>query len=544
MNATNDDHPINDAVVEYFDAMKAGQVFDRAQYPELAEFFADTDDVARWTMPLRDTAMRLKTASDSSQTIDFQPRNVAKRIASFGAYEILEELGRGGMGIVYKARHLKLQRLIALKMIVTGQHGGAERATRFQAEARAVARLQHPNIVQIYEIGEHEGVPYFSMEYADGVCLAARLKRSPPSDMEAARLVELLARTVHYAHGRGIVHRDLKPANILLTSDGIPKIADFGLAKFLHEDVGATTDGTLLGTPSYMAPEQAAGKVREIGPATDVYSLGAILYEMLTGRPPFRGENIRTTLRSVEEDPPESPRLFNPRVDPALESICLKCLEKNQADRYRTAEALAEDLAAFQHGESLRHASTGSTRIWLNAVLRESRYTEVMTLWSRVWMGMAVVYFLVCFAKSFLLWSDVRDHRPYFAVWGFGMATTVLLMAWYRLRNGPRLSGIEKQLGQIWSSFWVGVFLTAWMYQRSGGPIENLLPILITEAAVAFMAMAAILGGSFYLMAAACLATAILEAFWPEVGPIISAVIGSPALFWLGWKYSGRIPAP
>ena len=170
--------------------------------------------------------------------------------------------------------------------------------------------------MQIHEIGEHKGLPYFSLEYVDGGNLAARLQGSPPSDMEAARLVELLARTVHYAHGRGIVHRDLKPANILLTSDGVPKIADFGLAKILSEDSGHTRTGVILGTLKYMAPEQASGRPKDIGPAADIYALGAILYESLTGQPPFCGETERETLRLVEEQSPQSPHFYNPRVDP------------------------------------------------------------------------------------------------------------------------------------------------------------------------------------------------------------------------------------
>ncbi len=229
--------------------------------------------------------------------------------------------------------------------------------------------MQHPNIVQIHEIGEHDGLPYFSLEHVDGGNLAARLQGSPPSDMEAAQLVELLARTVHYAHGRGIVHRDLKPANILLTGDGFPKIADFGLAKILSEDSGATRTGAILGTPSYMAPEQACGKSGKIGPAIDIYALGANLYELLTGRPPFRGETMLETLRLVEEQLPEPPHVHNPRVDRALEAICLKCLEKAAKDRYPSAEKLADDLAAYVRGEPV-HAARGTASRLFGAVLR------------------------------------------------------------------------------------------------------------------------------------------------------------------------------
>jgi serine/threonine-protein kinase len=456
-------------------------------------------------------------------------------------FHVEAELGRGGMGVVYKARHLKFQRLVALKMILGGDHASAQQTERFLTEARAVARLQNPHIVQIYEIGEYNGLPYFSLEYVDGGNLAAKLKGLPPSDLEAAWLVELLARAVHYAHGRGIVHRDLKPANILLTGEGIPKIADFGLAKFLSEDSGATRTGAILGTPSYMAPEQATGKARDIGPAVDIYALGAILYELLTGRPPFQGESVQGTLRLVEEQAPEPPRVHNPRVDRALEAICLKCLAKAPQDRYPSAESLAQDLAAYIRGEPVR-ADQGTASRLFGAVLRETRYTEVMTLWSGVWMGIAVAYFLICLAKSLLVWFGVRSHGPYFAIW-IAMCLTVLGLFWFcRFRRGPSLSQIERQSVQILCFFWIGFFLTAWQYHRIGAPIAGLPPILILELAVAMGCIAALLGGSFYVMAVACVLTAVLEALWPQGGPLVSGVFCSPTLFWVGWKYSRRLP--
>jgi serine/threonine-protein kinase len=535
--ASGNDEALDNAVVAYLEAVNAGQAPDRTCYPELAGFFADCDAVQRWTAALRQAALPDATVGpDPGRTAGYRETSLGSA-ASFGDYEILEELGRGGMGVVYKARHVTFQRLVAIKMILSGGQAGAEQTARFLVEARAVARLQHPNIVQIHEIGEHDGLPYFSLEYADGDNLATKLKGSPPSDMEAARLVELLARAVHYAHGRGIVHRDLKPANILLTADGIPKIADFGLAKFLSDDSGATRTGAILGTPSYMAPEQATGKARDIGPAVDIYALGAILYELLTNRPPFRGESIQETLRLVEEQPPEPPHVHNPRVDRALEAICLKCLEKAAKDRYPSAQALAEDLAAYLRGDPV-HAERGTVSRLFWVILRETRYTEVMTLWSGIWMGMAVAYFFICLAKSLLVWQGVQSHGPFFALW-VAMCLTVLGLFWFcRLRSGPSLSHVERQIVQILCFFGVGFFLTAWQYQRVGAPIAGLPPILVLEFAVATGCIAALLGGSFYVMAAACVGTAVLEALWPEVGPLISGVFCSPALFWLGWKYS------
>jgi WD40 repeat protein/predicted Ser/Thr protein kinase len=274
-------------------------------------------------------------------------------------YEILGELGRGGMGVVYKARQTSLNRLVALKMILAGAHAGPQQRERFRGEAEAAARLQHPNIVQVYEVGEHDRCPYFSLEYVDGRSLHDVLSTRPPSPLQAAALLEQLAHAVHYAHQRGIVHRDLKPSNILLTQEGAPKITDFGLAKQLGGGPAQTRTGDILGTPSYMAPEQAAGKTKEIRPCTDIYSLGAILYEMLAGRPPFEGSSAFDTVYQVITAEPERPSRRNPRIPLDLETICLKCLEKEPAKRYASARELAEDLRRFQRGEPIEARPVG-----------------------------------------------------------------------------------------------------------------------------------------------------------------------------------------
>jgi hypothetical protein len=265
-------------------------------------------------------------------------------------YAVEGVLGRGGMGVVYKARQVGLNRLVALKLLRWGPDSSPEERTRFRAEAEAVARLQHPHVVQIHEVGEQDGRPFLALEFLQGGSLARRLDGTPRPAHEAAGLVQTLAGAVHAIHQLNIIHRDLKPDNVLLAADGTPKVADFGLAKLLDGDAGPTGSGDVLGTPPYMAPEQAQGQRQRIGPATDVYALGAVLYELLTGRPPFRAETPIDTLLQVIQDEPVSPSRLNPKLPRDLETICLKCLHKDLAKRYTSAAALAEDLDHFLAG--------------------------------------------------------------------------------------------------------------------------------------------------------------------------------------------------
>jgi tetratricopeptide (TPR) repeat protein len=290
---------------------------------------------------------------------DCRPR-VASTAASEPAaiavpgYEILSELGRGGMGVVYLARQIGLKRAVALKMVLAGAHAQPGVFARFQTEAEAVARLKHPHIVQIYEVGERDGCPYLCLELVEGGSLEKKLKGAPQPAREAARLVETLARAMQHVHQHGILHRDLKPSNVLLTADGNPKITDFGLAKLLDSDLLPTPSEAVLGTPSYMAPEQADGRSREISALSDVYSLGAILYELLTGRPPFRAATPWDTIKQVITQEPVAPTRLQPKLPRDLETICLKCLEKEPHRRYADAGALADDLARFLAGEPIR----------------------------------------------------------------------------------------------------------------------------------------------------------------------------------------------
>jgi serine/threonine-protein kinase len=310
-----------------------------------------------------------------------------EEVPAVPGYVIEGELGRGGMGVVYRARQKGLNRLVALKMIRGGGPGLPELGARFRREVEAVARLEHPNLVHIYEVGEHHGRPYCALELVPGGSLAQLLAGATLPARRAAELVETLARAAHYAHQQGILHRDLKPANILLTSDGIPKIADFGLAKWVAGDEtenhgealvrepeeptstalahALTQSGAILGTPSYMAPEQADGRAALVGPCSDVYALGAVLYEMLTGRPPFRGTSALDTLVQVRNQEPVAPSRLQPGVPGDLETICLHCLQKEPGKRYASAQALADDLRHFLAGESIQARRAGrAERAW------------------------------------------------------------------------------------------------------------------------------------------------------------------------------------
>ena len=274
-------------------------------------------------------------------------------LGEFGDYELLAEIGRGGMGVVYRARQKSLERIVAVKMILASHLASAEQVRRFQVEARAAAGVNHAHVTRVFEVGQIHGQHYFTMEHVDGVSLAARIAQGRLDHQAAVRLLVEVARAVEHLHRHGIVHRDLKPSNILLDNEGRSYVTDFGLAKMFVSQSQETATGMIAGTPSYMAPEQAAGKNASVGPLSDVYSLGAVLYELLAGRPPFRGENPLDTLLDVLEREPPAPRSLDPRIPRALELIVLKCLEKNPAGRYPSAAALADDLERFLSGEPL-----------------------------------------------------------------------------------------------------------------------------------------------------------------------------------------------
>jgi serine/threonine-protein kinase len=277
-------------------------------------------------------------------------------------YAVESVLGRGGMGVVFRARHLRLNRFVALKMLLCGAYCSPSELTRFRREMDTVASLRHENIVRIYDMGDHDGRPYFTMEYVQGGSLAHKLSTFRPTARDAAGLLATLAAAVQAIHQAGIVHRDLKPANILLSLEGAPKIADFGLARHFQSESDLTPPGDRLGTPAYMAPEQVMGKTRSIGPLVDIYALGALLYELLTGGPPFRGETAAETELQVIRQGPVPPSRLSARVPRELEAICLKCLRKEPQRRYASAAALSEDLVRYLGRRGIQQGATSGER--------------------------------------------------------------------------------------------------------------------------------------------------------------------------------------
>jgi serine/threonine protein kinase len=479
--------------------------------------------------------------------------------SSFGDYELLEELGRGGMGVVYKARQRSLNRLVAIKLMREARLSSEEDRARFRAEAEAAARLKHPNIVTVHEVGEHDGHPFLVMEYVEGQTLSRRIvEHGPFTPRDAARLVAAVARAVQHAHDHGILHRDLKPGNILISSElrvpssesaihselgtrnsELVKVTDFGLAKKLAVASASasnwrTQTGAIVGTPGYMAPEQATGR-KDLTAATDVYALGAILYEMLTGRPPFLAANAFDTYLMVIEQEPLPPRALDPGIDRDLEMICLKCLQKPPGLRYASAAELARELEAFVAGESLSSQPSG-LRYFLARMLRETHHVAVLENWGLLWMWHSLATFVLCLLTQVLYWSGVREHEAYLALWTVGLIAWGAILWRLRARAGPVLF-VERQIAHAWAA---GVCASIAMFVievLAGLPVLTLSPAIAVAAGMVFVFKAGILSGRFYITAGVMFLTAAVMPLVPQVSILLFGTATALCFFVPGLKY-------
>jgi serine/threonine-protein kinase len=439
-------------------------------------------------------------------------------------YEVLGLLGSGGMGVVYRARDVRLKRLVALKMILTGPHARPEERDRFRREAEAVARLQHPNVVQIYEVGEQDGHPYLALEYLGGGSLADRLGGKPQPADEAARLVRVLALAVHAAHQGGIVHRDLKPANVLLAEDGTLKVTDFGLAKRLDE-AGQTQTGAVLGTPSYMAPEQALGDSRGIGPHTDVHALGALLYELLTGRPPFRGATLLETLEQVRAQEPLPPGRLRPDMPRDLETICRKCLEKEPARRYATAQALADDLGRYLNGE-LIHARSFTLADRLARTLNRDQEIRQFLALRTASVFVAPLIFLGHLLPSLLLRGSAI-YPAVLVVGSVGFVGAIMALFFWFNRSGALIPHTSVNYQQFWSlrlGHLAGMVLVPIVCRELLGPegpwALATYPLWAILTGSLLFSMGGVLWGRLYLAGLALLGLALVMAWRLEWAPV------------------------
>ena len=534
---------------------------------ELRELF-NTAGLMREFFPAGDASASRSTGEPSETVVPGRDTPRSDRRQSPDpppGYDLREELGRGGMGVVYRAYQAEPGREVALKMIRQAALASPEDAARFRREAEATARLDDPHIVPVFEVGGFEqdgpGSPFFSMRLIEGSTLDRELRKGPRPPRELAATLAPVARAIDTAHRAGVLHRDLKPSNILLDRTGRPFVTDFGLAgrvpgppiaagravKHVADGMGEeqptlTLPGAILGTPAWMSPEQAAGRREAVGPHSDVYSLGAILYAGLTGRPPFVAETPAATVLRVLESEPRRPRRLNEDADPDLELIALKCLQKPVDLRYPTAAALADDLEAYLAGEPVS-ARGGRFTDLVHRTFRETHHAPVLENWGLLWMWHSAVLVVLCGVTNLLQVSGVENRATYVLMWTAGLGAWAGVFWGLRRRAGP-ISFVERQIAHVWAASMASsslLFSVEWLLDM---PVLYLSPVLGLIAGAVFLAKAGMLSGALYLPAVACFALAPVMA-WMEHelprrwdwGVLLFGLVTAAGFFFPGWKY-------
>ncbi len=556
------------AIAAYLEELAKGKPFDRdvwlAAHPdcaaELRQFLEDHDRVMQVASPWRTTADSesdgpLATddtpAARNPLTIEFEAAAECQRQSSaddselsgdmvrFGDFDLLHEIGRGGMGIVYKARQLSLNRIVAIKMILQGRFATPDDVERFQREAQAAAKLEHPHIVVVHEVGRYGDQHFFSMEYVEGLSLAELARRGPLPPRRAAQYTQQVAEAVHFAHQNGVLHRDIKPSNVLIDNRGRARVMDFGLARHVDRSQQLTVTGQILGTPAYMAPEQITNRRGELGPACDVYGLGALLYELLTGQPPFKGRDCFETLMHVLDLEPTLPRHLNPNVPHELELICLKCLEKDPQQRYASAEDVTDDLARYLSGDSISLSSPKLVDRLVRA-LERSQYDQEVHAWSR----MLIQFAWIALATHLLVYLNRTIDWPYqlgglvtirlVEVIGLGAVLWHLRHQWYPPRGAPARQLWSLGLGYMAGS--VVLLIVTYLLAPVGVAFDDsrVYPPMAVLTGLLFIMLGSSYWGYCYVIGAAFLTLAIVIAIFLDFGPLLFGIAWATSLAALG----------
>jgi serine/threonine-protein kinase len=454
---------------------------------------------------------------------------------------------------VYRAVQVSLQRTVALKMIPNAAFAASQDLARLRAEALSAARLSHPNIVPVYEVGEHNGQPWFSMQFIEGQTLSQRLMNGPMSPRDAVALLTPIVDAIGAAHRAGVLHRDLKPSNIIIAADGTPFVTDFGLAKRVNVDEHSlsvnginsefnslTQSGAILGTPAWMSPEQAAGQTDSIDIATDIYSLGAVLFAMLTGRPPFQAASpLDTVLMVLEQDPPNI-RMLNRAVDSDLEMVVMKCLQKPQDLRYASATALAADMRAWLNNEPVSARSSTIAQV-MTRLFRESHHAAILQNWGLLWMWHSLVVLLLCLITNLMQFRGISERWPFVSLWVVGLGLWASIFWNLRHRAGP-ITAVERQIAHVWGGSMIASSMLFWVESIMHRPVLEFSPVLGAIAGMVFLVKAGILSGSFYIQSIMMFATSLVMAAvessdLPDFSVSLFGVVSALTFFVPGLKY-------